>query len=186
MDENVVKGATAAPANYDTYAFLFSCALHKPASQGNLAAAACPKDLHADFDGDGKVSLAEAHYYALSHMDQSSAPQISSAVFARTVAARRTERPDARELASFCRDHTDAISSIIEKIGVNVDPALRVQISARLQMERSVLMTFFGDYDLMEQLDSKVSDPIELIINKLEKKQNEFEEAYSQIQSEIR
>jgi uncharacterized protein YhaN len=185
VEDTMPQGANAPHLGYSTYAFLFACALHKKGVAGNQAAAHCPKELDADIDEDKRVTLAEAHFYALTQMPPESSPQISSQVFAQTVLQRKSKRPEAAQLAGFCQPD-DSISDLVNLLGRSVDPALGKRIEARLSMERKAIATLLQDKDLLFQIKSKSDEPFAAKIRKLQGTYQEFQEAYDQIQSELR
>jgi len=185
-EDQIPKGSEAPALGYSTYSFFFSCAQHDPKIKTNQAAAHCPETIAADFNSDHKVSLAEAHFYAMSKMTPLSTPQISSQFYAHSVLDRKGKKLSPEDLALFCTQETNQLSAWVDKLGDSFDPALKMRIEARLAMERQVLTELMSDDELLKKIKAKKEESLESKLKKLQTSYNHFNEGYQTVQVQIR
>jgi hypothetical protein len=171
----IPKGSPVANNGFSTYSYYFSCAFHHQDKTGNLAAAQCPSGESADFDQDGKVSFAEAHYFALSHMNSYSSPQISSQVYARSVLKQHGKTMSANELAEACHLADGGVDSIKNQISSLVDPAMMLSLTHRLEIERAVIAKLFSDSALRKDIEAKPKDSLDTLMTKLLEAYGDFQ-----------
>lgn len=144
---------------YSTYSYFFSCALHRPGKLKNLAEQDCDPTV-ADFNHDGQVTLAEAHYYALARMDPISVPQISSQTYARDLLGEKiSAAPALGGGEPACLNPEDALNGLVKSLGRAVNPALNAAIRERLDLESKVIDWLMSDSDLLAELGVSADDP---------------------------
>jgi hypothetical protein len=189
LDKNEIpKGSQAPVLGYSAYSLLFSCALHHSKVQGNLASAHCPAGVDADFNADGRISLSEAHFFAVLNMAPTSAPQISSQVYAQSVLEKKNRKLAEADLGLLCshlRDPAQA-KSLVEMLGSSFDPVLKSRIEARLATERRLFAKLFEDSELLKKIQAAPRDSLNVKLQKLKTAYEKFDKDYWLKQADIR
>ncbi|MBF0314405.1 MAG: hypothetical protein HQK50_00060 [Oligoflexia bacterium] len=218
-----VKKYNLPELSFSEYSFLFSCALHDSKKQrlqkeakttGKSVAElkkAQPADHPlayadrscefkkkkiADFDKDGKVSLAEAHYFALYKMSSESAPQISSQKYVSQIYGNRAGKVG----DDIIGDISTVSSDLKTCLGKDRDQFLEKTLSASgavllkehaqkmLDMKKHYLLQMIKDadwkiYDNFWDINS--SDSVDKQLKRISEIYHDYKRNYDQLLAEV-
>jgi len=167
LDEETAEISKLVPRGaFSSYPYFFSCALHRDNGAETLAEQTCdPAD--ADVNHDGKVSFAEAHYYAVSRMDPYSVPQISSQVYAQSVAGDKAKADPLFAAPTECFAPESSLGLFAQEMGKLVAPALGSALKDRLKMKFAVLEKLFDQPSLLKAIKAKKEESSAVKLAKL-------------------
>ncbi|MBF0359434.1 MAG: hypothetical protein HQK49_00390 [Oligoflexia bacterium] len=167
-----------------------SSSLNNKFTPGQIADSGCIYKGSADVDGDGKVSFAEAHYYALANMESGSAPQISSQKYARKIFNEKNKNSNSPTLEDISKIDIHNINKCLPKkrnnklkhLSGNAKAVLLKENAKKmLELKKKYFATLLEDSDIIKLTKIKPDDSIDRKLARIEEVYKDYQKNYDQM-----